>query len=250
MVSAEQSEPRLRRGRGSRYNGTQPTRAHSAETSAKCEQSCDGKKSEMRAPVEQPTAASGLLSKASGSTVRIGCSNESCRLRDKAADQSARVKSLSDLASRLTKHHLQDCLPDTFYLLHIRKIMPQHTLGLKVWAEKVAKVLVNGLACLVENIGGWILGDLECPLLLRLLHEHPNICRAYREDPSFIANNPPPSYDTTSKILVAPSDSEDVNINDRFSVKLCVRIPQQKVCLLLQALNFRGRTTHLGQFPL
>jgi hypothetical protein len=33
-------------------------------------------------------------------------------------------------------------------------------------------------------------------------------------------------------------------------MKLRVDKPLHKVFLLLQALNFRGRTTHLGQFPL
>ena len=152
---------------------------------------------------------------------------------------------------RVCLGHLDLSKTDPFYLLCApsRRHMPVHTCH--NFTVCVAEVLEEGLTCLIESIGGWILGDLEVPLLHRLLNDNPSFCRAYREDPTFIANSPPPSYGTTSKILVVPAgDSEDVDINDRFSVKMQLSMGKQQLVLKLQASNLRGTPKQMGQFTM
>ena len=193
-------------------------------------------------------------------TLELGGLDESDSLDDKAK-QNPPSKSQSDDDNPREQHVLFDSIFSICHedpcskSFHLLSGSPMPLLSDNVgpkgdvdWAQGICHILANGIIDAVDQIGPHILtGDLDGALLHRLLEDHQaSVAKICRE--RYANQSPPPTFARTSKTLVAPSDSQDLDVKNRYTMKLDLRNDTRQFILRLQVANLRGHTKQLGQF--
>ena len=198
------------------------------------------------------------------STLEVGGLNESDSLTDKA-EQNSHSKSLADDGNSLEKHALcmaaalRGLLKDYIWSKPFHLLLTGIPLPLLVdnawpnydydcdWAAKICNVLAKGIDRVVDHVGTY--DFLDGALLHRLLEDHQadvaKIC--YKHHAKEL---PPPTFARTSRALVVPRDSQDVDVTNRYNMVLDLRNDTHQFILRLQVANLRGHRRQLGQFVL